>query len=108
MDNEDFRLFVDPENLVAQVLIAHFLAIQFIMAPILDREYGQRSRVTPTRYHLSWVDTALNLLPEGMKYLLEWPKAVTDCVRDELQGKQAPVSRISILRKKEGFSMRFV
>ena len=108
MDNEDFRLFVDLENLVAQVLVAHFLATHLIMAPILDREYGQRGRATPIRYHLDWIDSTLGLLSERMKYLLEWPKAVADCVRDELQEKQAPVPRISILRKKEGLSTRFV
>lgn len=107
MDDKDIRLFLDPSNVVVHLLIAHFLALQCIMAPILDREYGQRGRMTPLRYHLSWIDSILDLLPPNMKHLMEWPKAVADCVRDELNGKQAPVTRMSILRKKEGFSRRF-
>ncbi|TVY14238.1 Sterol uptake control protein 2 [Lachnellula arida] len=108
LDNEDFKLFVDPGNLTAQVLVSHFLATHLIMAPILDREYGQRGRATPIRYHLDWIDSILDSLPERMTCLMQWPKAVADCVRGELQGKQAPGPGISILGKKEGLSARFV
>ncbi|TVY88274.1 Sterol uptake control protein [Lachnellula willkommii] len=65
LDNEDFKLFVDPGNLTAQVLLAHFLATHLIMAPILDREYGQRGRATPIRYHLDWIDSILDSCPRG-------------------------------------------
>lgn len=71
MDNEDLKHFISPENLVSQVLLAYFLALQFIMAPILDREYGQRSRVTPIRYHVIWIDSVLDLLPDTMRDLKE-------------------------------------
>jgi hypothetical protein len=44
-------------------------------------------------------------LPPEKKQLTDWPRAIAESVDDELSGKQAPVPKISILRKKEGFNV---
>jgi hypothetical protein len=38
MDSKRIEDFIDPANSVARILIAHFLAIQLVVSPIVDRE----------------------------------------------------------------------
>jgi hypothetical protein len=102
MDGQTFQEFIDPLNSVAQLLIAHFITIEIIMMPIVDREYGGRARTTPARTHLDWLTMIYRNCPLQMRTYLKWPLAVKDCVTDELDGKERLVPTISILRKKEG------
>lgn len=102
MSNKLFQEFIDPSNVVARLLIAHFLAIQIIVAPISDREYGGRVRVMPARGDLDWLSMLHRDCPQRLRKYLEWPMAVKDCLRDEIEGTEKLVPTISILRKKEG------
>lgn len=104
MESPIFQDFIDPSNLVARLLIAHFLAIQFIVAPIIDREYAGRGRTQPARSHLDWLSMLYKECPLRLRNYLEWPMAVKDCVKNEIEGKAKLIPTISILRKKEGLS----
>ena len=99
-----FQEFIAPDNSVARLLIAHFLAIQMVVGPIVDREYAGRARVMPVRGHNDWISTLYRNCPIGLRRYMEWPVAVKDCVRDELSGKEKLIPTVSILRKKEGLS----
>ncbi|KAG4411950.1 hypothetical protein IFR04_014924 [Cadophora malorum] len=104
MSNDLFRDFIDPENAISRILIAHFLAIQLIMLPILDREWAGRTKNTPARMNLAWMTSIYESSPTHLRHLVEWPQAVAEAVRDELAGKQSNVPRVPILQKKAGFS----
>jgi hypothetical protein len=99
MESQMFQEFIDPSDSIARLLIAHFLAIQIIVAPIIDREYAGRTRTQPARGHLDWLSMLYANCPLSLRKYLEWPMAVKDCVRDEIDGKEKLISTISILRK---------
>ncbi|KAL2061575.1 hypothetical protein VTL71DRAFT_6952 [Oculimacula yallundae] len=102
MSSDLFHDFIDPENDVSRILIAHFLALQLIMLPILDREWAGRPKNTPARMNFEWMKTIYKSTPEGLRYLVEWPQAVAEAVKDELAGKQTNERRIPILPKQKG------
>jgi hypothetical protein len=104
MESQMFHEFIDPENSVARLLIAHFLAIQMIVIPIVDREYNGRARAMPARGNMDWISSLYKSCPGHLRKYMEWTVAVKDCVMDELVGKEKLVPTVSILRKKEGLS----
>ena len=104
MENESFKDFSDPLNNISRILLAHFMGIQMLLAPILDREWAGRTKPTPCKMDLDWIATISAGLPAHMRCYVEWPLAVADAVLEELTGVQLAVPRIPILRKKEGFS----
>ncbi|KAF5868699.1 putative c6 zinc finger domain protein [Botrytis fragariae] len=89
MSNGTFYAFIDETNQVARVLIAHFLAIQKIMGPILCREaeisnpsslndgLGVRGGI---RGHEKWVEAIWSQLTRDgelkWKESMEWPRAI--------------------------------
>jgi hypothetical protein len=107
-DVAEFHDFVDTNNWISQILIAHFLAIQMILVPILDREWAGRIKTTPARMNIVWITSILEGTPYNLRHFLNWPTAIMEAVGDELAGKQNIIPRISILRKNEGFSKDLV
>jgi hypothetical protein len=75
--HEEFQSFIDPNNSVAQILLAHFIALQAVLTPILMLErVGFQGIDAPTSV-LGWVDDIYkNVLPELRSYI-EWPRQVT-------------------------------
>ncbi|TEY28275.1 hypothetical protein BOTCAL_1038g00010 [Botryotinia calthae] len=89
MSDRTFYAFIDERNKVARVLIAHFLAVQKIMGPILCRETeisdsgslnGDIRMGSEIRGHKKWVDGIWSQLTgdgeEKWKKSMEWPKEV--------------------------------
>lgn len=89
MSDRTFYAFIDETNKVARVLIAHFLAVQKIMGPILCREteisdFGSLNggiRVGgEIRGHEKWVEGIWSQLTgdgeEKWKRSMEWPREV--------------------------------
>ncbi|TAQ85816.1 hypothetical protein B7494_g5864 [Chlorociboria aeruginascens] len=60
-----FNTFLSPTNIVARLLIAHFLALEIIISPILDREWSQRNMDMPARTHLDWIPRIYGELAEA-------------------------------------------
>jgi hypothetical protein len=101
MDAEMFQEFMDPSNSVARILIAHFFALQMVVAPIINREWAGRKRSTPLRNHLDQIYQSSRTVPGAFRQYLDWPLAIADAVSDEIMGNQTLVPRVPILRKKE-------
>ncbi|RDL33739.1 uncharacterized protein BP5553_08107 [Venustampulla echinocandica] len=76
MNNNKLREFTAPENVVSRILLIHFLAIQLVMGPIIDREFGERRCVVTLRGHLDWINSGTHILPADMRDLIEWPISV--------------------------------
>ncbi|KAH6673653.1 hypothetical protein B0J14DRAFT_53362 [Halenospora varia] len=107
MENAKFTAFINPDNTKSRLLLINFLAVQLIMAPIIDREYTG-VRPIPIRNQTLWISSAYENAPPEMKNFLAWPKAISDCVLEELAGRQSLIPHISILRRSEGLSKRYV
>lgn len=75
-----------------------------MILPILDREWGGRTKTTPCRMNLDWVPRINDSLPPHMRYFMEWPTAVAAAVLEELTTVHVTIPRVSNLRKKEGLS----
>jgi hypothetical protein len=75
--HDEFQSFIDPHNSVAQILLAHFIALQAVLTPILMLErVGFQGIDAPTSV-LGWVDGIYkNVRPELRSYI-EWPRQVT-------------------------------
>ena len=104
MSEDDFETFIPPSNIIGRVLIAHFLAIQIVIGPILDREWQGRRRSTPIRTNLNWIHDISDLLPLQDRYLVEWPRKIAETVDEELAGIVSGVDRVSVLRRSEGLN----
>ncbi|KAH8819844.1 hypothetical protein F5884DRAFT_27726 [Xylogone sp. PMI_703] len=101
MDNEAFQQFVNPNNEVSQILIAHFVAMQFLVAPIIARQWQGRSRTTPVRSQLDWINTIYHNLSPGMRKYIEWPRAVGVSLATDATGTHSlvPNSLLSMRQK---------
>ena len=104
LSNKDFDDFITSQNLIGRILIAHFLAIQIVIGPIIDREWMGRKRSTPIRTNLDWINGIALMLPTEKKYLVDWPRSIAEGVEEELAGTISVVPKVSILRRKEGLN----
>jgi hypothetical protein len=101
MDPDSFQKFMDPNNIVSRILIAHFFALQLVVAPIINREWAGRKRSTPVRNHLDQIYQLAKGIPDEFRGYLDWPLAIADAVVDEVVGNKSLVPRVPILRKKD-------
>jgi hypothetical protein len=101
MESDTFQAFMDSTNIVARILISHFFALQFIVAPIINREWAGRKRSTPVRNHLDQIYQLAKGISDEYKRYLDWPLAIADAVVDEVVGNKSLVPRVPILRKQE-------
>lgn len=102
----EFNDFIDANNQISRILIGHFLAIQMILFPILDREWSAgRSKLAAGRMNVTWITSIAANTSQSLRHLLEWPLAIMEAVQDELDGKQSIVPKIEVLRKNKGLSI---
>lgn len=71
------------------------------MLPVLDREWGGRTKTTPCRMNLDWVPRIIEGLPLHMRGYMDWPTAVAHAVLEELSTVHVTIPRVSNLRKRE-------
>lgn len=74
--HDEFQSFVDPNNSVAQVLLAHFIALQVVLTPILMLErVGFQGIDAPTSV-LGWVEGIYRNVAPELSHFMEWPRLV--------------------------------
>lgn len=75
--HDEFQAFIDVNNAVAQILLAHFIAVQAILTPILYLERAHFEGVdAPTRV-LSWIEGIYHNVPAHLRHYAEWPRQVS-------------------------------
>lgn len=75
--HDEFQSFIDPNNSVAQILLAHFIAIQAILTPILILErVGFQGIDAPTAV-LGWIEGVYKNVPPSLRHHVEWPRQVS-------------------------------
>lgn len=75
--HEQFQAFIDHDNNVAQILLAHFIAVQAILAPILYRERAGFQGVNAPTAVLSWIEGIYWNVAEHLRHHVEWPRQVS-------------------------------
>lgn len=68
----EFREFADPQNAVCQLLQAHFIAMQLIMAPIMTVEWQGKQSLVPSNRSGRWLDSLHRNIPTHMLEYCEW------------------------------------
>jgi hypothetical protein len=72
----EFQAFIDPHNGVAQILLAHFIAVQAVLTPILVFErVGFRGVDAPTAT-LGWIEGIWGRVPRALRQYVSWPREV--------------------------------
>jgi hypothetical protein len=81
MSHSDFQLFTSPTNAVAQILLAHFVAILVLMAPIKSCEWAGRYIGVPNQKIAVYrLESIHHNVPVEMRKFLEWPMRATGLV----------------------------
>ncbi|KAE9363276.1 hypothetical protein N431DRAFT_550919 [Stipitochalara longipes BDJ] len=76
----EFQAFIHPSNAIAQIILAHYVALLALMAPIKSREWAGRNMGTPNRHTVFKLDGIWNNVPEEMKGFLYWPMKATGSI----------------------------
>jgi hypothetical protein len=88
MNQHQFRLFSDISNNVSQLLMAHFVATEIMMGPILEREWRGRVLSTPMEGIFQWLNGIYDGVPANLRDFLSWPAAVASLVKAEIRGEK--------------------
>jgi hypothetical protein len=75
--HDEFQAFIDPNNSVAQILQAHFIAVQAILTPILYLERVGFDGVDAPTAVLSWIEGIYRNVPHHLRHHVEWPRQVS-------------------------------
>lgn len=75
--HDEFQAFIDPNNVAAQILLAHFIAIQAILTPILYLERVGFQGVDAPTCVLGWIEGIYANLSVEWRTYVEWPRQVS-------------------------------
>ncbi|KAF2467092.1 uncharacterized protein BDR25DRAFT_235870 [Lindgomyces ingoldianus] len=75
--HDEFQSFIDPNNTVAQILLAHFIAIQAILTPILILERVGFTGVDAPTAVLGWIEGIYKNVPLNLRSHVEWCRQVS-------------------------------
>lgn len=86
--HDEFQAFIDPRNTVAQILLAHFIAVQAILTPILYLErVGFQGVDAPTAV-LGWIEGIYRNVPHYLRHHVEWPRQVSRYPFERFMGQR--------------------
>lgn len=75
--HDEFQVFIDPNNSVAQILQAHFIAVQAILTPILYLERVGFEGINAPTAVMSWIEGIYRNVPHHLRHHVEWPRQVS-------------------------------
>lgn len=75
--HDEFQAFIDPNNSVAQILQAHFIAVQAILTPILYLERVGFEGINAPSAMMSWIEGIYRNVPHHLRHHVEWPRQVS-------------------------------
>ncbi|KAL1647015.1 hypothetical protein SLS61_007612 [Didymella pomorum] len=75
--HDEFQAFVDPNNSIAQILQAHFIAVQAILTPILYLERVGFEGINAPTAVMSWIEGIYRNVPHHLRHHVEWPRQVS-------------------------------
>lgn len=101
MGHDQFNAFVDLNNIPSQLLMAHFVSLQMLMIPLTLHEWPERINPAKAKVLLGMVEWGDNIFlrtPASVSPYLEWPRAIMQTVRREVDALDAGTSQSLRLR----------
>lgn len=85
--NADFQAFTDPNNCVAQMLLAHFIAVQTVIIPLTKGELSGRNSSSPRLLlgTLMWAEDIYYRLSPGLRHYIDWPMTIVRTAKAEVE-----------------------
>ena len=74
---DEFQSFIDPKNSVAQILLAHFIAVQAVLTPILVLERVGFQGIDAPTATLGWIEGIYQNVPLALRNYVKWPVEVS-------------------------------
>jgi len=90
MTNQQFQVFSQSTNMVTQLLLAHFVAVEIMLGPILGREWKGRILSTPMEGIFAWLKKIQREMSPNLIPYLNWPAHIARCIEAEIQGERPP------------------
>lgn len=75
--HDQFQSFINPHNSTSQILLAHFIAVQAILSPILSFERMGFQGVNAPTALLSWIENIYRTVPDCFRPYLEWCRTIS-------------------------------
>ena len=75
--HDEFQVFIDPNNSLALILQAHFIAIQAILTPILYLERAGFEGINAPTAVMGWIEGIYMNVPYNLRHHVEWPRQVS-------------------------------
>lgn len=91
--HDEVQTFLDPENLVAQLLLAYFVGVQLLMVPLAMSEWQSRGDVSRVRVLTGTIEWAQGIFEKiesttsELRRHLEWPKSIAQICTAEINGE---------------------
>lgn len=88
MSPEEFSMLLEVNNVVSQLLMAHFVALQLIVMPMTM--HASHTRANNAKAPLSlgiveWGEDIFHRTPSNMQQYLDWPRSLLGAVRREVE-----------------------
>jgi hypothetical protein len=88
--HDAFKTFLDPDNLVAQLLLAYFVGVQLLVVPLATHEWPGRADVSRVRVlhgTVEWAEGIFERLENSdLNEHLTWPRNIIATVVAEING----------------------
>ncbi|KAK5939996.1 hypothetical protein PMZ80_007414 [Knufia obscura] len=105
LDHDTFKVFLDSSNTTIQILLAFFIGIQMIMAPLTAHEWPERTGLSNSGVETpgetlgissaggqsllgmaDWMESVASKVPEELQWHLAWSRNLVGTVIAELSG----------------------
>lgn len=93
-----FNAFVSPSNTIGQILLAHFMALEVVLLPMLEREYEKEFPRNQLINRINWFDVIESSVPPECQYFIQWPAGILNEAREKWKA-MATTSDITIANR---------
>ncbi|KFY62836.1 hypothetical protein V497_02203 [Pseudogymnoascus sp. VKM F-4516 (FW-969)] len=81
LSDAKFNDFANPNNTIGQILLAHFMALEVVLLPMLEREYEKTFPTNQLINRCSWFDTIEKSVPPEFQHFVQWPARILNDAR---------------------------
>lgn len=98
LSDAKFSEFVNPNNTIGQILLAHFMALEVVLLPMLEREYDKSFPTNQLINRCSWFDSIERSVPPEFRHFVRWPGEILNDAREKWKA-MAIISGLSVAKR---------
>lgn len=98
LSDAEFSAFSNPSNIIGQICIAHFMALEVLLLPMLEREYQTTFPINQLINRCNWFDTIEKSVPAEFQHFIQWPAGILNDAR-EMWKAMATTSNINVAKR---------